>query len=282
MPDNTIPAGGAGHSTSDNDHVYIFDTTLRDGEQCPGATMTFEEKLEVADFLDEMGVDIIEAGFPIASRGRLRGGLRDRQARQARGGVRAVAGRREGHRPGRRGGEARQAAAHPHLHLHLAGAPQVQAAEVGRAGAGDGALPGRPRPQLGGGRGVVGGGCDAHRDRLPVPLRGDGHQGRRHHHQPARYGGLCDAGGILPDVPHRARARAGRGQGDLLGALPQRSRHGGGQLAGGRAGRRAAGRMHHQRHRRAGRQRGAGRDRDGDQDARATCCPITSASTPSC
>ncbi len=52
-----------------SDKVLIFDTTLRDGEQCPGATMTFEEKLEVADFLDEMGVDVIEAGFPIASDG---------------------------------------------------------------------------------------------------------------------------------------------------------------------------------------------------------------------
>jgi 2-isopropylmalate synthase len=51
------------------DKVFIFDTTLRDGEQCPGATMTFEEKLQVADFLEEMGVDIIEAGFPIASDG---------------------------------------------------------------------------------------------------------------------------------------------------------------------------------------------------------------------
>jgi 2-isopropylmalate synthase len=51
------------------DHVIIFDTTLRDGEQCPGATMTFEEKIEVADFLEEMGVDVIEAGFPIASEG---------------------------------------------------------------------------------------------------------------------------------------------------------------------------------------------------------------------
>jgi 2-isopropylmalate synthase len=49
--------------------VFIFDTTLRDGEQCPGATMTFEEKLEVAHLLDIMGVDIIEAGFPIASQG---------------------------------------------------------------------------------------------------------------------------------------------------------------------------------------------------------------------
>ncbi|WP_333794904.1 2-isopropylmalate synthase [Hyphomicrobium sp.] len=54
---------------TDGDRVVIFDTTLRDGEQCPGATMTFEEKLEVADCLDAMGVDIIEAGFPIASEG---------------------------------------------------------------------------------------------------------------------------------------------------------------------------------------------------------------------
>jgi 2-isopropylmalate synthase len=54
---------------SDQDRVVIFDTTLRDGEQSPGATMNHEEKLEVAALLDEMGVDIIEAGFPIASDG---------------------------------------------------------------------------------------------------------------------------------------------------------------------------------------------------------------------
>ena len=51
------------------DRVYIFDTTLRDGEQSPGATMTHSEKLELAEMLDDMGVDIIEAGFPIASEG---------------------------------------------------------------------------------------------------------------------------------------------------------------------------------------------------------------------
>ena len=56
-------------ASSNKDRVMIFDTTLRDGEQSPGATMTFEEKLEVADLLDELGVDIIEAGFPIASEG---------------------------------------------------------------------------------------------------------------------------------------------------------------------------------------------------------------------
>jgi 2-isopropylmalate synthase len=54
---------------SEKDRVVIFDTTLRDGEQCPGATMTHEEKLEVAELLDQMGVDIIEAGFPVASEG---------------------------------------------------------------------------------------------------------------------------------------------------------------------------------------------------------------------
>jgi 2-isopropylmalate synthase len=54
---------------TNKDRVFIFDTTLRDGEQSPGASMTLEEKLEVADMLDAMGVDIIEAGFPIASEG---------------------------------------------------------------------------------------------------------------------------------------------------------------------------------------------------------------------
>src|SRR5262249_18103045 len=52
--------------TSTN-YVRIFDTTLRDGEQSPGATMTSAEKLEVARSLARMGVDIIEAGFPAAS-----------------------------------------------------------------------------------------------------------------------------------------------------------------------------------------------------------------------
>jgi 2-isopropylmalate synthase len=52
-----------------SEQVLIFDTTLRDGEQSPGASMTLDEKIEVADLLDAMGVDIIEAGFPIASEG---------------------------------------------------------------------------------------------------------------------------------------------------------------------------------------------------------------------
>ncbi|MBM4216822.1 MAG: 2-isopropylmalate synthase [Gammaproteobacteria bacterium] len=55
--------------TSNTDRVMIFDTTLRDGEQSPGCSMTQSEKLRVAKALAELGVDIIEAGFPAASQG---------------------------------------------------------------------------------------------------------------------------------------------------------------------------------------------------------------------
>lgn len=51
------------------EHLYIFDTTLRDGEQSPGASMTREEKVRIAKQLERMGVDVIEAGFPAASNG---------------------------------------------------------------------------------------------------------------------------------------------------------------------------------------------------------------------
>jgi 2-isopropylmalate synthase len=55
--------------TTDKNRIIIFDTTLRDGEQSPGCSMNTEEKLRVAEVLEEMGVDVIEAGFPIASNG---------------------------------------------------------------------------------------------------------------------------------------------------------------------------------------------------------------------
>src|ERR1700727_4073988 len=52
-----------------NNRVWIFDTTLRDGEQSPGCSMTVPEKLRMAGKLVDLGVDIMEAGFPIASDG---------------------------------------------------------------------------------------------------------------------------------------------------------------------------------------------------------------------
>ena len=50
------------------ERLRIFDTTLRDGEQAPGFSMRIDEKLQLARQLDALGVDIIEAGFPIASK----------------------------------------------------------------------------------------------------------------------------------------------------------------------------------------------------------------------
>ena len=49
--------------------LYIFDTTLRDGEQSAGASMSVEDKVSIASKLDDMKVDVIEAGFPFASKG---------------------------------------------------------------------------------------------------------------------------------------------------------------------------------------------------------------------
>ena len=54
-----------------NNHVVFFDTTLRDGEQSPGCSMTTQEKLTMAHALEDLGVDIIEAGFAMASEGDL-------------------------------------------------------------------------------------------------------------------------------------------------------------------------------------------------------------------
>lgn len=63
------PSAVGSTATSEKDTLLLFDTTLRDGEQSPGASMTVEEKLQIAEVLDAMGVNIIEAGFAIASEG---------------------------------------------------------------------------------------------------------------------------------------------------------------------------------------------------------------------
>src|SRR5687768_705088 len=59
--------GSAGTRWGMTDRVLVFDTTLRDGEQAPGCSMTAREKLEVARQLARLGVDIIEGGFPASS-----------------------------------------------------------------------------------------------------------------------------------------------------------------------------------------------------------------------
>src|SRR2546430_9558310 len=57
------------NARNDGDRVLIFDTTLRDGEQSPGISLNRQEKLEIAHQLARLGVDVIEAGFPITSPG---------------------------------------------------------------------------------------------------------------------------------------------------------------------------------------------------------------------
>ncbi|MGH6990189.1 MAG: 2-isopropylmalate synthase [Stellaceae bacterium] len=65
-PSSHLPSATSARADA---RVHIFDTTLRDGEQSPGASMNLDEKIKIALLLEEMGVDIIEAGFPIASNG---------------------------------------------------------------------------------------------------------------------------------------------------------------------------------------------------------------------
>ncbi|MBA4358456.1 MAG: 2-isopropylmalate synthase, partial [Desulfovibrio sp.] len=100
-----------------SDRVYIFDTTLRDGEQSPGATMNQEEKVSLARQLEALGVDIIEAGFPAASQG-------DFEAVQAIArsvkNVQVAALCRALTRDIDRGWEAIRDAAHPRIHTFLA------------------------------------------------------------------------------------------------------------------------------------------------------------------
>ena len=110
--------GGPGMSTDDNvGNVRIFDTTLRDGEQAPGIALTKAEKVEIAEQLARLNVDILEAGFPISLAGRVRRGPRDRLERVGPGdrGARAHGDRR--HRARGRGAEGRRPLADPHVHL---------------------------------------------------------------------------------------------------------------------------------------------------------------------
>lgn len=69
MCSTKLPLAGASMSSNSTDHVVFFDTTLRDGEQSPGCSMTTQEKLTMAHALEDLGVDIIEAGFAMASEG---------------------------------------------------------------------------------------------------------------------------------------------------------------------------------------------------------------------
>jgi 2-isopropylmalate synthase len=97
-------------------HLVIFDTTLRDGEQSPGAALNINEKVEIAHALEEMGVDVIEAGFPISSPGDFR--AVQRISREIRSSV--ICGlTRANHKDIDAAAEALRDAAHPRIHTGL-------------------------------------------------------------------------------------------------------------------------------------------------------------------
>ena len=149
-----------------DDRVIIFDTTLRDGEQSPGISLNTSEKLEIAHQLARLGVDVIEAGFPIASPGdfeavqaiaRQVAGPRDRRARPR------SCGR---HRRRLRGSTRRRAAAHPHVRLDVRHPHRAPARLHPRGRQGPGPRRRRPRALAGRRRRVLADGRDPRRRRV--------------------------------------------------------------------------------------------------------------------
>ncbi len=135
-----------------DDRIIIFDTTLRDGEQSPGFSMNIQEKIRMAEALTDLGIDVMEAGFPIASPGDYESvkaiaefvGQRDDSpviCGLARSGREDITARR-------RCGADGETKAHPQLHLHQRVAHEIQAADgAGRSAAG-GQRQRDPGPQL--------------------------------------------------------------------------------------------------------------------------------------
>ena len=247
------------------DRVTIFDTTLRDGEQAPGFSLRTSEKVELARQLDALGVDLIEAGFPIAS-------LDDAEGREAGGCGRAASRHRRARPLPARRHRARRAsrckgAERSRIHtfiatsdLHLEKklnisreqclASAVAAVKQARGYTDD----------------VQFSAEDATRsdmDFLSADRRG-GHQGRRDDDQSSRHGRVRHARRDSRLLRDDSVDGAELGQGRVQRALPRRSRPCGGEHARGGHGGRASGRVHDQRHRRARGQRVARRDRHGD------------------
>ena len=141
LPETLEHSETKSHATSD---VKIFDTTLRDGEQSPGISLDVGEKLEIAEQLARLGVDVIEAGLPDREPGRLRSGRGDRQGRAGLDHRRAVPHRVQGRRPRVGGGPPRRAAADPRVHRHVADPHEEEAPHDRGPGEGRERLPASP------------------------------------------------------------------------------------------------------------------------------------------
>ena len=247
-------------------NVRIFDTTLRDGEQAPGIALSKAEKVEIAEQLARLNVDILEAGFPISSPGEfdavaeiassVKGPVIAALARTATGDIERAA-------------EALKGADRWRIHTF------ISTSDVQR----ESMLKMSPQQVLDAIRENVSlaksytddvefSAQDATRTPLEFLMEcfQCGRRLRRHDDQRARHGGLRDADGVRRADPHRARRHARRRRD--LDALPQRPGARGGELAGRHRERGGPGRGGGQRDRRAGRQLLAGGDRDGRAHAR--------------
>ncbi len=262
--------------------ITVFDTTLRDGEQSPGCSMNVQEKLRLAHQLDRLGVDVIEAGFPIASEG-------DFAAVQAVAATirrPVIAGLARACAPDiERAWQALKGAARPRIHVFLATSDihlqyklkisRQQCLEQARDSV-------RLAKSL----------CadvefspeDATRtdhEFLYQVLDAVVEAGATTLNIPDTVGYSMPAefGELIQSIRQRVR---GVERSDHLGPLPQRSGVGSGEFAGGDRRRRTPGGVHDQRHRRAGGQRFARRNRDGHAGAARPLCrmkPAWSASS---
>jgi 2-isopropylmalate synthase len=178
-----------------NNRVWIFDTTLRDGEQSPGCSMTVPEKLLMAGKLVELGVDILEAGFPIASQGDFE--AVDAVSREFPWAQVAALGALQTRRRARRQFARKSPPPpHPHLHRHQRYSSQVQAQEIPPAGSRRRCRRRRARPLLRGRRRVFRRRWRPHRSRISgkdLPRRS---RRRRPHRQYSGYRRLFRARGV--------------------------------------------------------------------------------------
>ena len=273
------PEPERGRAMTPDQRVLIFDTTLRDGEQSPGCSMNIEEKLVLARQLERLGVDVIEAGFPIASRRRLRGRARGRRSEVRRPIICALA--RTSNEDVDRAWEALREAAHPRIHVFIATSEihmrdklrmskERVLDEVVACGR-------RARARY----------CEDVEFSCEDATRSDWEflveVCRRAIEAGARTLNIPDTVGYTTPfeyaelISHLRNRRARRRARALLGALPRRPRARGRELAGGDPRRRAPGRVHRERHRRARRQHRDGRGRDGAAHARRV---LRAAATP--
>ena len=220
-------------SERDPNHVIIFDTTLRDGEQSPGISLDEGEKLEIAEQLARLGVDVIEAGFPIASQGDFEAHQGRRRAVGKPGGPVICGLSRTAHKDVDRCWEAIEGAAERRIHIFIATSethmkhklrmtPEQVIAEASSVG--------RQGPHLHRRRRVLTRGRVPLRLRLHVHGAAGSRRRRRHHAEHPRHRRLRHPRGVRPPPRRRPRPRARRLR--HLGALPRRPRAGGRQLAG--------------------------------------------------